>query len=316
MVDIQVLARRITLCLSAALTGLGLALLGCAGSEGADEAIPRGSGALQAASKAFVAAGTEKLEFPGSLKGLEIKLGRGRVRVVGGADAVLRVELTKLLRANLSEADKGLAGKARMVPQIEDGKLMLHAQAPDGSTGWTDLVGFDLIVRAPATWSGGFERKEPTELPCVKIDAVKGDVLAADLRCALRVDTVSGKVSMNALNGEAVVHTAEGDISATGCAWQLARLKSSGGRVDAALSELGSGNVVHLSSSAGDVRVALPAGADCCVEADTTGGQVSTEMPALEVGIRYSGRSLRGVLGSGSGLLKIQSTTGNIRIDG
>jgi hypothetical protein len=72
--------------------------------------------------------------------------------------------------------------------------------------------------------------------------------------------------------------------------------------------------VLHVSSSVGDLKVVLPDGADCRVEADTTGGKVKTDIRELQAGIRYSGRSLRAAIGEGAGLLKLQSTTGTIRI--
>jgi len=128
------------------------------------------------------------------------------------------------------------------------------------------------------------------------------------------VDTVSGEVNLDALDGEAAIGTVEGNITGLRLFWKQATIASSAGRIELALGRVARGDTVQLSSSTGDITVLLPRDASCRVEADTTAGKTTTEIPELRSGIRYSGRSLRGVLGKGGGLVKLQSTTGKLKV--
>jgi len=232
-----------------------------------------------------------------------------------GADAQVHIEVVKLVRRGLSPEQTELADRVTLTPRLVEGALTLEPETPEGLSSHAEVADFDVTIRLPVSWSAAAKGGEAESPRRLSIDNVSGDISAANLRCHLAVNTISGLVVLRALRGEATVHTTEGDIRASGCAWTKAVLNSTGGHITAEPARVGPADELRLSSAIGNLKVLLPGDADCSVEADTTAGRVSSNAAALKSGIRYSGRSLRGYLGEGAGLLQVRSTTGNIQID-
>jgi hypothetical protein len=249
--------------------------------------------------------------FAGPVEEVHVAVPEGRISIAPGSEGEMRVQVVRTVRESLSDEQQHVADQVVLEPEQSDGSVSFIARGPGSQMVWGALVSFDVTVALPRDWAkaGG---EQP---PGIKLKTAGASVEVRDVTCTLEADTVSGPVTIHGLDGDATVNTVEGDISASECAWRSGRLNSSGARIHAAPAELAAGDVLHLSSSVGDLKVTLPEGADCRVEADTTGGQVRTDIRELQAGIRYSGRSLRAAMGKGAGLLKLQSTTGTIRIE-
>jgi hypothetical protein len=76
----------------------------------------------------------------------------------------------------------------------------------------------------------------------------------------------------------------------------------------------GNGAGGSLSSSGGGVRVAIARDMRLSIDASSSGGSVSCELPVVGSGME-SRTSLRGDLNGGGSLLKLRASGGGIHID-
>ena len=281
-----------------------------------ETAPPASSGApLDYSREAFVPGEPVTMTVSDEVTAVSVATRVGNVAAEVGADTQVHIEVTKLVRAGLSPEQKELADRVTITPRVVEGALTLEPKTPEPLSSYAEVADFDVTIRLPVSWAAEAKGTEAASIPRLAVKNVSGNISAANARCDLTITTISGLVLLRALEGEAVVHTTEGDVKASGCAWVRAVLNSTGGHITAEPARLGPGDELRLSSSIGNLKVVAPADADCCVEADTTAGRVSSNAAALRSGIRYSGRSLRAYLGEGAGLLQLRSTTGNIQID-
>ena len=321
------MARFPTVWSSIAFAALLLGQAGCttkpANSEGAtppeaatEPAPPAASGApLDYSREAFVPAERARMTVSHEVTAISVATRVGNVAAEVGSDTQVHIEVTKLVRAGLAPEQKELADRVVMTPRVVEGALTLEPETPEPLSSYAEVADFDVTIRLPVSWAAKAAGTEAVSIPRLTLKNVSGSISVANARCDLALTTISGLVVLRALAGEAVIHTTEGDVKASGCAWVRAVLNSTGGHITAEPARLGPGDEMRLSSSIGNLKVVAPTDADCGVEADTTAGRVSSNVAALKSGIRYSGRSLRAYLGEGAGLLQLRSTTGNIQID-
>src|SRR5262249_53289708 len=90
--------------------------------------------------------------------------------------------------------------------------------------------------------------------------------------------------------------------------------ESSGGSVSAVLTA-GNSAGGSLSSSGGGVRVTIARDARLSIDASSSGGSLSCELPVQPLG-KKSRPSLRGDLNGGGPVFKLRSSGGGIQIDG
>jgi len=253
----------------------------------------------------------QRFVLSGQVTTLDIASCYGSVTVEPGPDRSLRVELIRLTRAGLDQAGTERAAQVRLRPELQAGTLALSTTGPEGEKGWTDLVDYDVRILTPASWRAG---GRGNAAPLVRVKSRDGVVRLRHLQGRQEVHASNGAVELEDLRGAAAIGTVEAPITGTGLQWDRAAVRSSGGNITLSLDALPAQADLQLSSAIGDLKLTLPPRANCQIEADTTAGQVVTEIAELKPGLRYNGRSLRGALGRGEARVKLQSTSGRIEV--
>ena len=162
-------------------------------------------------------------------------------------------------------------------------------------------------------------------------DTGSGDVEVVDHAGGLVCDTGSGDVRIDSVQGgELTFDTGSGNV--TGGSIGANRLIADTGsgdvelrglRVDRLTADTGSGDVdldfvvspadVLIDVGSGDVRIRVPDGFGASVEVDTGSGGINTGLPIQVLEIDED--RLRGTIGDGSGRLRIDTGSGDVRIE-
>ncbi len=162
-------------------------------------------------------------------------------------------------------------------------------------------------------------------------DTGSGDVEVVGHEGGLLCDTGSGDVQLdNVQGGELTFDTGSGNV--TGGSLRASRLIADTGsgdvrldglRADRVTADTGSGDVeLEFDSSpadllvdvgSGDVRIRVPDGFGATVEVDTGSGGIHTGLP-IQV-LEIDDDRLRGTIGDGSGRLRIDTGSGDVRIE-
>ena len=255
----------------------------------------------------------ERFVLSGPVTTLDLASYYGPVTVEPGRGRVLQVELTKLTRVGLDKAAAERAAKVRLKPELRAGVLSLCTYGPEGEGGWMEVVDYEVRLLTPASWHADASAGSGAP-PLVRIKSRDGAVRLHRLRGRQEVNAISGAVELEGLRGTAEIGTVEGAVTGVDLDWNRATVRSSGGNITVGLRALSAQADLQLSSAIGNLKITLPKGASCHVEADTTAGKVVTDLTELKPGLRYGGRSLRGTLGKGEARVKLQSTSGRIEI--
>ncbi|HET6278892.1 MAG TPA: DUF4097 family beta strand repeat-containing protein, partial [Candidatus Polarisedimenticolia bacterium] len=145
--------------------------------------------------------------------------------------------------------------------------------------GWSD-GGLEIEVEVPSETAIDLD----TSGGGIRVDDVRGDVRAETSGGGVRIGNVTGSIDAS----------------------------SSGGPVEASFAP-GSQASGRLSTSGGGVRVWLDRDANVEIDASTSGGTVSCDLPITARG-GMSRSSLRGTIGSGGPRLTLRSSGGSILI--
>jgi DUF4097 and DUF4098 domain-containing protein YvlB len=136
----------------------------------------------------------------------------------------------------------------------------------------------------------------------IKVREVTGDA---------RVETSGGPIEAEAIEGNLQAHTSGGGIQVERVTGYL-EAKTSGGPIRATYSR-GNKHGGELETSGGSIDVAIDSSANLELDASTSGGTVSTDLPIRVVGT-ISHSSLHGSLGSGGEALRLHTSGGSIHI--
>lgn len=121
---------------------------------------------------------------------------------------------------------------------------------------------------------------------------VNGDVEVRRIQGSVQASTVNGDVDVEA-GGNAEASTVNGSIRAS----MAADLESD----------------LRFKTVNGSVTVSLPAGANADVEAATVNGSLESDFP-LTVQGRFSNRRMRGTIGEGGHVLRLETVNGSVTI--
>jgi len=162
-------------------------------------------------------------------------------------------------------------------------------------------------------------------------DTGSGDVEVIDHEGGLVCDTGSGDVRIeNVQGGELTFDTGSGDVTGGSIRADLLIADTGSGdvelarlRADRVTADTGSGDVdlafdispsdVLVDVGSGDVRIRVPEGFGASVEVDTGSGGIHTGLPIQVLEIDED--RLRGTIGDGSGRLRIDTGSGDVRIE-
>lgn len=127
----------------------------------------------------------------------------------------------------------------------------------------------------------------------------------------LDVQTINGEVSIDGASGAITAETVNGPVH-LGAASGPAKVSTVNGSIDAAMRALPSGDI-ELETVNGSISVRLPDHPNAVLDAETVNGKVETEFP-VQLSGKISPRRVRGTLGSGGTILRLNTVNGSIRV--
>lgn len=137
----------------------------------------------------------------------------------------------------------------------------------------------------------------------IHIGETDGSVTASTGNGDLEVESAQGPVRASSGNGRIFVSTASGPVSAS----------TGNGDIDVRMKALSTDADMDFRSGSGAVRVTLPADFNGDVDASTGSGDLRTDFAIKLVG-RLDPQHMRGTIGSGGRMLRLQTGSGRLEI--
>jgi len=253
----------------------------------------------------------------------------GSVTVVG-SDARYIV-----VHADLRASESFLSDFHISAEQTQSGVTISARKSHDG---WFHWFGF-------GSSRVQFTVEVPRDYP-VYLQTAGGDLTVRDLNASVRAGTSGGNASVQNVAGTIDLHTSGGSIDAqhlngssklstSGGGIDVAdstgdldlrssggsiRLQNDDGRIDAHTSggniraELRANRGINLSTSGGNITVMLPQDTRASVDAETSGGRVSSDFTLSTTQITDS-EHLRGAIGGGGPPIDLHTSGGDVRLE-
>ena len=139
-----------------------------------------------------------------------------------------------------------------------------------------------------------------------------GDVKATELKGNLNARTSGGDMELRDLTGDVIVKTSGGDITLANVHGRV-EAHTSGGDVTASLAR-GNAKGGEIETSGGDIELRLDPAINLSLDASTSSGEVTSNLPHLSVTGEISSSRLHGTLGSGGETLRVHTNGGSVRI--
>jgi hypothetical protein len=175
------------------------------------------------------------------------------------------------------------------------------------SAGGLDLRDLNASVRAST--SGGSAQVQNIA-GTVEVHSSGGSIDAEHLKGSSELSTSGGEVTVADSTGDLNLHTSGGSI----------HIRNDDGKIDAHTSggsiraELPANHGINLSTSGGSITVLLPGDTRASLDAESSGGNVTSRFPLSAAQI--SSRShLRGDIGGGGARISLHTSAGNIRLE-
>ncbi|HEY4219369.1 MAG TPA: DUF4097 family beta strand repeat-containing protein [Gemmatimonadaceae bacterium] len=137
----------------------------------------------------------------------------------------------------------------------------------------------------------------------VSIGETTGRVDASTGNGDVRVDSANGPVRVTTGNGRVSVTTGTGDVNAN----------SGSGEIDVRMGSLSNAHNMTFNSGSGPIRVTLPADFNGQVDASTGSGSLRSDFAISVVG-RLDAQHVRGTIGKGGPLLRLNTGSGMIEL--
>ena len=183
-------------------------------------------------------------------------------------------------------------GDERLLEEVEirqDGNRVVVTYRSKGKFGFslspfTVVFGAnDLRVRATVPHGAGVKVKTASadteiagQLEALDVNSVSGDVrVRGDVSEDATVKSVSGDIDLERVHGDVSVQTVSGDLRARGIAGSADAKSVSG---DIRLESLAAGDV-RFNSVSGDIEIGIAPGSLLDVDAGSTSGDLSSEVP-------------------------------------
>lgn len=246
--------------------------------------------ALAAATAAAPGAQAQDFEWRGGLErgdAVEVHGVNGRIDAVAGSGNQV------IVTAEMREGSKGRVDDVRIEVVEHAGGVVLCAMYPNRpgrrenrcAPGDTRLGNYENNTRVD------FRIEVPAGVDLVA-GTVNGDVEVRRIEGDVKASTVNGDVDVES-GGTAEASTVNGSIRAS-MASKLAE-------------------DLRFKTVNGSVTVSLPAGTNADVEATTVNGALESDFP-LTVQGRFSNRRMRGTIGDGGPVLRMETVNGSVTI--
>jgi hypothetical protein len=221
-----------------------------------------------------------------------------------------------VIHAQVSGSDAEVSGLNITAEQTTTGVSVNARSAHTGGWHWFDSpqTRVQFTIEVPRTYSvalrtaGGNLEARDVHGP-VRMHTSGGNIDAAGLAGTTELETSGGNVSVTDSSGALDVQTSGGNI----------RLRNVDGRVNATTSggdvsaEVRSNQGLSLSTSGGSIRVLLAPGIAASIDAQTSGGRVSSSLSFSSTEKTDDSR-LRAAINGGGKQITLQTSGGNIQI--
>ena len=125
------------------------------------------------------------------------------------------------------------------------------------------------------------------------------------------VANTNGTISLSGISGEFNLDTTNGKIELSRCAGSI-EATTTNGSIHAELTRVTKGQPLRFETTNGRIEVALPRDAAIDVDAGTTNGGISSDLPIVTM--EKDRNSLRGTINGGGARLRARTTNGGIEI--
>ena len=125
-------------------------------------------------------------------------------------------------------------------------------------------------------------------------------------------DTTNGSISVENVGGEVSMKSENGAITATGLKGSFS-LSTTNGSINANCTDLAGEGRLHTTN--GSITLELPRSADALIDADTTVGRISSNLPTNKTNKGVVGETLEAKLRAGSHHLEAKTMNGSIRLE-
>ena len=246
-------------------------------------------------------------------------------------------------RATLSGS---LGAGSRLAVAGDAKRLDLRVEAADQEHGWFGNHGprsdSDLTLKVPAGVSVKLElvsadgRVTGIDGKSLKVDCVSGKLTLSSGAAQVDVESVSGDVIMTATRADANsrthLQTVSGDIELTGAGGRVKLETVSGGarmsggevqefeagtvsgNIEMAAARLGKHGHVQVDTMSGDIRTELPGDVSARIEAQSFSGRIRSDFGKVEKPEYGPGSSLDAHVGDGDVQVSVKSFSGNVNI--
>ncbi|WP_418959084.1 DUF4097 family beta strand repeat-containing protein [Streptomyces tritici] len=246
---------------------------------------------------------------------LRVRIVHGAVNVVGTEESATRVEVAELEGPPLVLTQEGgtltigyddLNWKGLLKwldPKGPRRRAVVSVAVPAGADVEVATVSAEAVVSGIR---GGTD-----------VRGVSGDTTLVGLSGPVRAESVSGGLEAQSVTGALRAHSISGDVTLVEGAGASVKAETVSGALvidlDPRLMD-GPPADIRLTSVSGEVAIRLADPADTTVEANTTGGSLSSAFEDLRVGGQWGSKSLTGTLGAGRGSLKATTVSGSIAL--
>ncbi|KFN50943.1 hypothetical protein P873_04890 [Arenimonas composti TR7-09 = DSM 18010] len=198
---------------------------------------------------------------------------------------------------------------------------MLELRVPAGASVSIDAVSADVDVSGMRgallevdAVSGDITLRDiaPREL---RIDSVSGDVDARGDTRDLKIDTVSGDVTVSGnVRGRVAIDVVSGDVEVDAGTLDRLSFGSVSGDAELRLS-LAPGGLVRADAVSGNITLSLPATTSARLAMETFSGRLTSPVGQVVKEEFGPGSHLNASLGDGDGDIRLESFSGNVRVD-
>jgi DUF4097 and DUF4098 domain-containing protein YvlB len=252
----------------------------------------------------------------------------GSVAVVGGAGHEV------VIHADLNGSDAFLSDLNITAEQGSSGVTVTARKSHFGWFDWFDFAekSIHFTIDVPRDYSvelrtsGGYLDVRNVNAP-VRGATSGGHIVVQDVTGSVKMHTSGGSIDAERINGATELGTSGGSISVADARGDLdahtsgggIRLKNIDGTVRAATSggsvhaEMRSNRGISLSTSGGTISLLLPENVGASIDASTSGGRVSSDLPFSSTETAESSH-LRGAINGGGEQVVLHTSGGSIRL--
>jgi len=213
----------------------------------------------------------------------------GHVNVSSWDQPRVHVVAVKKVEADRDEVQQ-VMNALRVELQPHDGGLTIKTYQPKESDGVSGIFSWLMGDRVQAE---------------VEYEITVPRTMNVDL------STVNGHVQLSDVAGKHEIETVNGRIEVSRCAGSL-EAETTNGAIHAQLTKVVKGQPLHFETTNGRIEVQLPADLAIDLDAGTTNGSISSDLPVSTT--RISRNSLRGTINGGGTPLRMRTTNGGIAI--